>query len=187
MGLHDGITIYKLKKSFTYHSGGNIETCTEVLLREPTSQHTPFYMRMRQMITKASADVLKNMTPVMDALNESEGGQKITALSEKREEEHENEAADSAEFISMAILQADRVDAAEFVNEFAKLVTANSDVSIAACNSKEKLKASDWKKISPEDQFDMAICWCSFFVMPSSEDKKGSVLPFDSAEPQEGA
>lgn len=185
-------TFYKLEHKIKFANAGQLRSCSKILLREPTSQHAQYYMRIKQMLTKAQIDA-SSMDRDNQAGEQPVGGVNIT--NQQPSQPQDDILGDSdllRTVISVSLFQSNRVDMGEFHAEFGRMLAANTDTSIAACVDDEdetviRMKIGDWRGMHPDDQIDMAIAWCAFFSMPSLLRSLGSETQSESALTAAGA
>lgn len=187
MSIADGVTEFIPKNKFKFSHKGQFVDCDYILLKEPKAEHARHYLKLRQMIKKAEVDTAiwaqKNLQQFMGQdNNESEFGEALVPFHEEvKEEDSADDTAKKVEGIITAIEQSDRTDLFDFIELFSKMVCANSNVALAVCNGLERFKQSNWDKMSPDDQIDMAAHWCCFFVTPSERGQNVTEQPSDFA------
>jgi hypothetical protein len=177
MEVRDREVTYTLSRPITFSHAGKLLECSQILLREPTSQHAQYYMRIKQMLVKAQMDMQRAVEgrgdqQLPDHL-QPVGGSKINADQDDPIENILNDTEMMKNFISIAMFQSDRVDMGDFHDAFSRIITANTDTAIATCINDDddiptrRVKLGDWTKMHPDDQIDMAITWSANFSMPS--------------------
>jgi hypothetical protein len=178
MGIQDGTTTYKLKRKCDITTSKGLEHLAHVVLREPTAQHTKYYMKLRQMINKAQLDAAawakQNISLLEDSVGIKESIDDIVAakeLANVSDAEYDKNIDGDDDLILQCITNSERVELDEFVAVFEKMILADTNQSIASCNGDIRLKLGHWQKIHPDDQLGMACRWCSFFVMPPTTEQ----------------
>lgn len=167
MSLENGEISYVLKKPCTIHTGkgtGIVEWKTSVL-KEPTSQHAKYALKIEQYIGQAVLDA-KNL--IGD--KESEGSaqeQEATPITQIDSDEYEDKIKRNVTLFKLAIVNSNRVDPFKFLETFSKMALAATHKAIILCNGEERLKQSYWEALSLQDQTEMAYLWAAFFAMPS--------------------
>ena len=187
--LQDGETIYKLIKPFEKHAGGDLVEF--ITLHEPTGEHSKFYRKLKQMVGRAQGDLEMRLIEILGGADkaaekandiQTAGGQ-IKPISEVDDKEHEAQATKDFEELKRTMIQSGSVDFDDFVKMFRNMVIAKTSNPVATLNeSAEPLKSGHWDKISPDDQDEMSIWWCSFFVTPSIRGRSESEKPIESAD-----
>ena len=85
---------------------------------------------------------------------------------------HEDvEAIESAseeldEAISLALQAADNIDIGDFIDTFRDMACMKGRTSICMIDGRRAMTTALWAKLKPDDAFNMAVRWCSFFAMP---------------------
>lgn len=182
MDLKEGEISFEVEKPFEYFSKENraSQKCKSVLLREPTGQHARYYRKLKQMIAKAEMDIAKTFMDFIKPESDSISGKSTDNFLQKaqqvaeNQEQAEKETSRDAEGLLTAIEQANRVELDDFIDVFSNMLCAKTDKSLAACNGVDEFKREHWNLMHPDDQIEMAVYWCSFFVTPSKRGQVGS-------------
>lgn len=167
MGIKEGTCKFYLTRGVDYkHNGSNV-TAGHVLLKEPGMDHIKHYMQLRQMITRAQMELAKQageINKLRDAI-----GEEVKPLSEETER---IEAEDMSEGLSLALQAAESVDIGKFIDTFEKMATMKGRSSVCLVDSETAMTHFIWGNLKPDDAFNMAVKWVSFFGMPSGEGGK---------------
>lgn len=169
MGIEDGTTEYKLQRELEYRHKGNAQIARFVVLREPIMDHVKHYLKLKQMIMRAQMELAKQadeINKLRDAV-----GHEVKPFTEDAER-IEKEADDMAEAIGLALQAAESVDIGAFIDTFQAMACMKSRKSICIIDDTVQMTDALWSNLYPDDAFNMAVRWCSFFGMPSTEGDK---------------
>lgn len=168
MGIKEGEVKYYLKKPFKYANQGQTTEASHILLREPGMEHQNGYYKLTQFITKAQMQAAGQARKFgFGSQEEIEDivGEEAVPLN-KQTEEIENESREIEEFMSMAVKMAD-IDIVEFMKTFQKIAIkpgARKSIALVDGNPTIPLTQTMLDKMHPDEAFDLAIKYCSFFV-----------------------
>lgn len=169
MGIVEGTCEYQLKRELPYKLNGGPEIATMVELREPGMEHVKFYMRLRQMSTQAQMGLAKHSDMIDKAVEAV--GEIVKPLHEEDLGEIEKKAKGDQDIITMSLLASD-VDISAFMTAFEKLACSHVKRSACMVGGKTPMTKALWGNLHPDDAFDMAVRWLSFFDTPSEEGQK---------------
>lgn len=168
MGIVEGSTEYKLKRELSYSFKGGSENATMVELREPGMEHVKYYLRLRQMVMQAQMGMAKHANVVEQAV-EAVGD--IVKPLHTDMEEIEAQAKAAGDFTEMSLL-ASEVDISSFITTFQKLACSHVKQSACMVDGKTPMTKAIWDNLYPNDAFDMAVRWITFFDTPSEGGQK---------------
>jgi hypothetical protein len=175
MSIVNGETVFVLSRPVKYSRGGNSQIeGTIVTLREPGMEHSKFYLKLRQMLTRCQMEFAKQAEELKAF------GDQQKALHEDTDR-IENETEDMIDTFLTLLMASETVDVSQFVETFYKMVTMSSCKAVCLFDDIQPMTSALWDKLYPEDAFKMAVRWCVFFGMPSDgQGKIISGLPSDS-------
>jgi uncharacterized membrane protein len=184
MGIQDGTCEFALSKGVNYKFQGSTVTAKMVTLKEPGMDHIKFYLKLKQMITRSQMELAKQageINKMRDSI-----GEIVKPLNEDVER-IENETDDIHEVISLALQASETVDIGNFIETFEKMACLNGRKSICILDGHQSMTSVIWSNLKPDDAFNMAVRWCSFFGMPSEGGAKitsgqPSELPMERME-----
>jgi len=169
MSIYEGTAQYKLERSIPFTIKGKTTDSTFVELREPGMEHVKEYTKLKQMIGRAQMEIAKNSKHLRDAIDEDDlqvvAGEAVKAFKDEAQT-IEDEAAGIEEVLHMALLSAETVDASEFLSIFQKMACKTLRRSVCVVDGIQVMTPGLWSEMHPDDAFNMAVKWCSFFGMP---------------------
>lgn len=167
MGLKEGEIEYNLKKFCNIITPDGPKEWTHAILREPTTQHAKYYLKIETMIGKAMVDGQRLNPDVEEDVVET-SGEDAKLLHEVDAAEYEKTVLEKyVPGLRMLLINSDRVETSQFLQVFSKLALMKSDNAIIICNDSYPLKESYWENLHLSDQMGIAYLWSAFFVMPS--------------------
>lgn len=164
MGIEDGTTEFELTRPIEYSRNGSAQPTTLIVLREPGMDHVKYYLKLKQMLMRAQMELAKQAGEI-NKLRDSIG-EEIKPLSDDVEA-IEAGADDMTGAISMALQAAESVDIGEFIETFEHMATMKARKPIVLVDGHQAMTQSLWALLKPDDAFNMAVRWCSFFGTPS--------------------
>ena len=181
MGIEDGTTEFKLTKPIEYRLNGSAELSDTVLLREPCMDHVKHYLKLKQFIMRAQMELATQITEINELRDSI--GEEIKPLNQEVEN-LEQQAAEIAPAIGLALQAAKSVAIDEFIGTFETMACMKARKPIALLNGQQALTQSLWSTLRVDDAFNMAVWWCSFFAMPS--DVQGKTTSVQQSESHTG-
>lgn len=174
MGIEDGTTTFQLSRPLEYKLNGATEYADHVVLKEPAMDHVQYYLKLKQMLMRAFVEYTKQS----DELNElrSAIGHEVKPFQDNIEQ-IEAESDEMAAGIGLALQGSSVIDVGEFVVTFEKMACLKARKSVCMIDGQLAMTHALWNNLKPDDAFDMAVKWCSFFGMPSEGGDKISSGP----------
>ena len=124
-------------------------------------EHIKFYLRLRQMLTRAQMELAKTAGSL-----QSDVGEVIKPI----QDDVDKIEADTDEVFNMykiCIEASETVDIAQFHSTFKNMVCVTARKGVCMVDGKRSMTEALWNQLTPDNAFDMALRWCSFFAMPS--------------------
>lgn len=169
MSIQDGTYEFSLTRGVNYKSQGSTVTAESVTLKEPGMDHIKFYLKLKQMITRSQMELAKQAGEI-NKMKDSIG--EIVKPLDQDTERIESETEDMHEAISLALQASETVDIGKFIETFEKMACLKGRSSVCMVDGKQSMTAAIWANLKPDDAFNMAVRWCSFFGMPSEGGEK---------------
>lgn len=178
MGIEDGTTIFNLTRAIEYRLNGGPQTANHVLLREPGMDHVKHYLKLKQMIMRAQMDLAKQAGEI-NKLRDTIGTE-IKPLDQEAKD-IESQTDDIAPAMALALQAAESVNIGDFIETFEQMACMKARKPICLIDGQQAMTSALWANLKPDDAFEMAVRWCSFFAMRSDEQGKTiSGQPFES-------
>lgn len=169
MGIQEGTHEFTLSQGVKYKFQGSTVTAESITLKEPGMDHIKFYLKLKQMITRSQMELAKQAGEI-NKMRDSIG--EIVKPLDEDIERMENETDDIHEAISLALQASETVDIGKFIETFEKMACMKGRTSICMVDDQQSMTAAIWSNLKPDDAFNMAVRWCSFFGMPSDGGEK---------------
>jgi len=181
MGIKSGDFTFKLSRPLSYKFDNGIHEANHVILREPGMEHIKFYLRLKQMLTRAQLDLAEKAGAM-----EEQVGEVVKPFHEEADD-IESQSDDVYNMYSVCIQGSESVDIYQFVNTFKKMCCTIARKGVCMVDGRLSIADSLWANLTPDDAFEMALRWCSFFAMPSIEGEKtiSEPQPESPMEPME--
>lgn len=142
---------FQLKHSVTYNRDGAANTeATFLELYEYSGKNRKEYLKLKSMVTKAMMSMsiyAQKMRELKNGLDKDIG---------------EEEGDPSTSFLSMAIDLANNVDGEEFVDTFGNMILCKAN-PLCKIDGVVTMQDGIWQDMHADDQFDLAVAYCSFF------------------------
>jgi len=168
MSIKDGEFEFKLSTPLGFSFQGAKEETLMVTLFEPSMEHIKFYLKLKQLLTISQMDLAK-ASGMFDTIRE--GGQEVKPFQD--DTENIELGVDETFQAFKASLEASvSVEMADFIGTFTKMILIPSRKPLARVDGKVPMTSTLWNNLSPDDAYNMAVRWCSFFAMPSQEGMK---------------
>ena len=171
MGIKEGDCVFELQQPLEYNFEGKKNTADHVILQEPGMEHIKFYLRLKQMLTRAQMELATKAGQIQDDIGE---------VVKPFKDDVDKIEADSEEVFNMykiCIEASNTVDIAQFHSTFQKMACVTARKGVVMIDGKRSMTDALWNLLTPDDAFDMALRWCSFFAMPSIEGEKKESVP----------
>lgn len=171
MGIEDGTCEFALTRPLEYSRNGTTEKALHVVLREPGMDHVAHYLRLKQIITQAQFAVAKiagDINRMRDSIPVNVNidiGEEVKPITENASD-IEKESDQLADSMSM-MLQAVEVDIREFISIFETMACMKARKPIVLVDGVQAMTTALWAGLKPDDAYNMAVRWCTFFAMPS--------------------
>lgn len=162
MSKKDGKINYELQKPIKISERGAFIDCTFIELREPTGDHSSYYLKLLQKIEQGIAEVSVKFQNADE--EQVQAGEEVKPFYEQSENPEEQKQQETS---FRSVIMQSNIDIDFFILTFKKMIVADGKKPIALCNGTVKIKNVDWDKIYPNDRLGLAVRWCFFFVMPS--------------------
>jgi len=169
LGIQDGTTDFPLSRDLNFSVNGATESTRRLVLREPGMEHVKFYLRLKQMLTRSQLEIAKQASEfnqIKDAVGD------VVKPLEDSVEDLESQVEDTHEMFSLALQASETVDIGQFIGTFEKMVCTKAKKSVVLVDDRVPLTSALWNSLHPEDAFNVAIRWCSFFGTPSPGGQK---------------
>lgn len=177
MGIKEGTCEFTPVAPVVYKHKGSDRTAEVIELREPGMEHIKYYLKLKQMVTRCQMELAKQAGE-FDKIQESIGEVVKTVPEEAKK--LEDDAAMIEEGLSLALLTSESVDIAAFISTFKNMACLPAKKRLCMLNDEVAMTKAIWEIMKPDDAFNMAVKWCSFFAMPSVEGE-----PITSGQPSE--
>ena len=164
--IHDGTTDFFSDHEVSYSCKGVSKETTDFVLREPSSDHSKYYLPIRQLVMKAFMAIGEKHKSAKDDLS----GEEVKAI----EDDHEEKSDEAAETLGMVFMISDVVDVSVFMDMFRAMACMQCDKPIVMIDGEQRMTDAIWRTMHPDDAWKMAIRWTSFFAMPSGDGRKTS-------------
>ena len=171
MGIKEGSFEFRLSKPLEYSMGGNRAEAEMVQLFEPTMEHSQYYLKLKQLLTRSQMDLAKQIEN-LDELRDSLGQQVKPFHEDVDKLESENDQMFEA--FDAALNASESVDVSMFQKQFEKMILKPAKKPIAKVDGRVVMTSVLWSNLHPDDAWNMAVRWCVFFAMPSLEGTKKS-------------
>lgn len=171
MGIEDGTTEFKLTRPIEYRVNGEVAMAGMVELREPCMDHVKHYLRLKQLLMRAQME-LASQADEINKLRDSIG-EEVKPI-DQDVENLERQAEDMAPALALAIQAAKNVSIEDFIETFAAMACLKARKPLAMVDSRQAMTQALWATLKPDDAFNMAVWWCSFFATPSEGGGKTS-------------
>lgn len=172
MSLIDGKTEFELSRPVTYSHKGETIQGHVLALYEPAMEHSKGYRRISQMLTRCAMEMAILRDKLGAGEKQTEAGGRVLPALHEAEAEHEAQAVIDEELIRVTLEAAERSD--EFVEVFGDMVCAQSRKPLCMVDGQERMTRAIWDRLHPEDAFNTAIRWASFFATPSLSQRNAS-------------
>ena len=166
MGIKEGEFQFNLKKPLKYKFDGGVHEANFVILKEPGMEHIKFYLRLKQMLTKAQMELATKAGKIEESMGE------IVKPFTEEIDKIESQSDEIYAMYSISIQASDTVDSWQFQKTFQDMVCTIAKNGICMVDGKLSITKEIYNNLSPDDAEEMALRWCSFFAMPSLEGKK---------------
>lgn len=175
MGIKSGDFTFILEQPLEYNFEGKKNEADHVILKEPGMEHISFYLRLRQMLTRAQMELAGKAQQLQDEVGE------VVKPIQDDVDRLEAETDEVFNMYKICIEASETVDSSQFHSTFKKMVCVVAKKGICMIDGKRSMTEAIWNQLTPDNAFDMALRWCSFFAMPSiGGEKTTSVLPSES-------
>lgn len=164
MSVQDGTCKFDLTRVVKYHSHGQPQEADYVILKEPCMDHVSFYLKLKQMITRSQMELAKQAGEI-NKLRDSIGD--VVKTLDEDADRIESETDMLHDGIVLALESSETVDISKFMETFAKMACLKARKSICMVGGELAMTSAIWSNLKPDDAFNIAVRWCSFFAMPS--------------------
>jgi DNA polymerase II small subunit/DNA polymerase delta subunit B len=147
-------------------------------------EHIKFYSKLKQMLSRAQADLIKDIDIEKILELQSKAGEVVESF-EKTAQQIEDDSEKHHQSIKATVEGSMVIDLPQFVGTFAKMACfINPRKSVCMIDGRLAMNETLWNDLCPDDALEMAFRWVSFFVMPSEEGAKTTSEPQpESASP----
>lgn len=165
----DGTMVFDLGKPFEYSKNGTFEKAQFIELHEYSAAHSRPYMKLKQFVDRAIFDTQKFAKEMAKSGENDEkdgeiSGSRVEKLHEQSKETHQKQADDLSELLNVAFsLSEDDERLFKFTDAFKAFLFKAPSHPIAMIDGDSKMLQEHWAMLSPEDQIDLSIRYCSFF------------------------
>lgn len=171
MGIEDGTCEFVLTRPLEYSRNGTTEKALHVVLREPGMDHVKHYLKLKQMLMRAQMELAKQAGEI-NQLRDSIG-EEVKPITENADE-MEAQADEMAGAIALALQAASSVDIGEFIDTFETMACMKARKPIVLVDGIQAMTGALWATLKPDDAFNMAARWLSFFGTPP--DERGKII-----------
>jgi hypothetical protein len=186
MSIKDGSIEFQLTKPFSYKFDNQSHEAVLIKLQEPGMEHIKFYSKLKQMLTRAQMECIKNLDPesLLEAQEQAKAGENVESF-DKQAKTIEDDSEQHYMTIRVMVEGSAVVDFTQFISTFAKMACViNPRKAVCMIDGRRAMNDTLWNDLCPDDAIEIALRWCSFFVMPSEGGAKTtSEEPSTSASP----
>lgn len=161
MGIEDGTCEFALTRPLEYSRNGTTEKALHVVLREPGMDHVKHYLKLKQMLMRAQMELAKQAGEI-NQLRDSIG-EEVKPITDNADE-MEAQADEMAGAIALALQAAGSVDIGEFIDTFEVMACMKARKPLVLVDGIQAMTSALWANLKPDDAFNMAARWLSFFV-----------------------
>jgi hypothetical protein len=180
MSIQDGSIEFLLTKPFSYKFDNQTNEAVSITLQEPGMEHIKFYSKLKQMLTRAQMEWMKDIDTIRDM--QATAGEIVESF-DKTAATIEEDSEQNYQGIKVMLEGSETVDFPQFISTFAKMACViNPRKAVCMIDGRRAMNETLWNDLCPDDAIEMALRWVSFFVMPSEGGAKNT-----SEQPQESA
>ena len=159
MSIQDGTHELMLSRPLKFkHNGESCETRL-IVLQEPSMEHSKFYLRLKQMLTRSELEAVK----LFSQMKADDGGGKERKKFQDESKEIEAQYEDRYTLSKISLEASETVDIGQFLGTFEKMVLVPAKKVICRVDDKINMTSALWERLTPDDAYEMALRWCAFF------------------------